>query len=318
MKEGDMGDFLASKSFITMPIFILIPFGVALGTYNTFHPFNNVVVVFILASINALISSGQASYLNRLDDLFQKVENQSKFSDRKKFEKIAWVWTLLICAFFSLSLAALTSVIRIFLTFHYVTNGDVTCNKALTSLFSLIDTIIITTTGWGYLLLLIVAIKSWAFPTSLNEFKKDIDKLKEPQSDLLTNTIKSKYYQLLGMTILDLQQKGEATVSLDVDPNKHYHLYKQMHGGVTLSIADSAGGAALATLIDKTKRVATKKLSMKFIKPVLKGTIKANAHVREYKEDEQIGIVEVVVIDQDDIKVAMGEIVYAILDLNVS
>lgn len=299
--------------------FVFAP--IVLGTLafvllDSLKQFDNIVPVIILASINALISSSQATYIIRLDSLIQDRRARIDLQKNDNFSKFAWVWTLLVAAFFAISVAALLSVTRIILTYCSGINSD--------QLFKVWDTLIIISTGWGYLLLFSVAVKSWILPSSLNRLVKKLEE-ERPENNKITisdaelesikkRTENSSYYKLLGLHISNLTKKGKASICIEVDPDKHYHLYKQMHGGVALSIADSAGGAALAPLLDKGKRVATVNLSLNFQYPAIKGKVVANAKVVGL--NKKTGIVEVSVLDEEKNVVCTGEVTYAILALN--
>ncbi|MEK7182861.1 MAG: hypothetical protein AAB694_01740 [Patescibacteria group bacterium] len=142
----------------------LVP--VLLLTYVIFlfvspHPFLNGVPQFILASINALISSSQANYVNRLDDfIYRKV----KTLPAPKREHVKKVWIVIVTAFFTLTAATLLSIARIIFS-----SGQ----QISTIYFSFLDTLIIVTTGHGYFLLAIVAWFSWVSPSTLKRFREE-------------------------------------------------------------------------------------------------------------------------------------------------
>lgn len=72
--------------------------------------------------------------------------------------------------------------------------------------------------------------------------------------------------------------EGWAEVTLTVTPTTH-NLYGIVHGGVWLVVADSAMGAALATLEPATSRVITAQSDFRWLRPLEGDTIRARAHV---------------------------------------
>ncbi len=265
----------------------------------------NITPQFILASINALISSSQAAYINRLED---KIDY---FKRSDKNIKFRWIWIILVSGFFSLALSTLMAVFRIMLWSVQKTYGR-------------FDELIVVTTGYGYVLLFFVALKSWLIPLTLkklpNPYKHELsdDNTVETSSsnttDLKTKSEDSFYYQLLGMRILELSKDGKASIAVDLIETKHFHLYGQMHGGVTLSLADAAGGAALAAMLDHDQKVATISLSLHFTASADKGRIRADARV--VNRGRHYGTVEVTVSDEKGNIVGQGIATYAILSHN--
>ncbi|MCH7519370.1 MAG: PaaI family thioesterase [Candidatus Dadabacteria bacterium] len=115
---------------------------------------------------------------------------------------------------------------------------------------------------------------------------------------LKTDSNKSFYYKRLGMELCDLPKKGKASVAVKIKKRRHFHLYGKMHGGVTLSLADAAGGAALASVLDQEQKVATIALSLHFTAPANEGKVIANAKVIDCKQ--HFGTVEVSVVNETD------------------
>jgi acyl-CoA thioesterase len=73
------------------------------------------------------------------------------------------------------------------------------------------------------------------------------------------------WYQLLGMQASS-EADGTARVSLPFH-EKLTQLYGAIHGGVLLTLADSAICVALGTLLDEDELIATVQLSLEFLAP---------------------------------------------------
>lgn len=78
----------------------------------------------------------------------------------------------------------------------------------------------------------------------------------------------SSFVKLLRMK-LERVEPGLAEVSMPIDPASHTNLYGVSHGGSLASLADTAMGAACASL---GRRVVTLDLNMNFLKAAPAGT----------------------------------------------
>jgi len=80
----------------------------------------------------------------------------------------------------------------------------------------------------------------------------------------------------LGFECVSLS-RGHCTLAWPRDP-KYDGIYRSIHGGILMTLADSAGAFAVLTLIDPASRVTTTEMNMRFLAPVL-GRVEAHARV---------------------------------------
>ena len=71
--------------------------------------------------------------------------------------------------------------------------------------------------------------------------------------------------------------RGRCTLGWTRDP-RYDGIYRSMHGGILMLLADSAGAFALLTVIDPDSRITTTEMNMRFLAPVL-GRVEAQARV---------------------------------------
>jgi uncharacterized protein (TIGR00369 family) len=62
-------------------------------------------------------------------------------------------------------------------------------------------------------------------------------------------------------------RRGECTLAWNRDP-RYDGIYRSMHGGLMMTLADSAGAFALLTVIDADSRVTTTEMNIRFLAPV--------------------------------------------------
>jgi uncharacterized protein (TIGR00369 family) len=75
-----------------------------------------------------------------------------------------------------------------------------------------------------------------------------------------------------------------------------------LHGGALTALADTAVAMAMKSLLPEGTAFATTELTMKFLAPVMKGEVKANAHVEGPKGRTLLG--HATVFDAEDRPVA--------------
>jgi len=61
--------------------------------------------------------------------------------------------------------------------------------------------------------------------------------------------------------------RGQCTLAWNRDP-RYDGIYRSMHGGLMMTLADSAGAFALLTVIEPDSRVTTTEMSIRFLAPV--------------------------------------------------
>lgn len=104
---------------------------------------------FIVASINALITSSQAGYLNRLDDMFHG-KSPPKLPVRVQ-------WHMLLAGWWILTVTTIVTVFRIGF-------GAMSSYDATDSAFVRLDLAIVSLMGLGYCWIAVVALLAWRIP----------------------------------------------------------------------------------------------------------------------------------------------------------
>ncbi len=80
----------------------------------------------------------------------------------------------------------------------------------------------------------------------------------------------------LGFELVALA-RGRCTIAWTRDP-RYDGIYRSIHGGLLITLADSAGAFALLTVIDPDSRVTTTEMNIRFLAPV-RGRVRAEARV---------------------------------------
>lgn len=106
---------------------------------------------------------------------------------------------------------------------------------------------------------------------------------------------KQSFYNALGGKLEHIE-KGKAVLSLKREEWLTQHL-GYFHGGVLMTLADSAGGAAAVSLLSKEYQVVTSELQMHFLRPAVTDEIIATAEV--IKPGKKLIIVESTVTDKE-------------------
>ncbi len=110
------------------------------------------------------------------------------------------------------------------------------------------------------------------------------------------------FYQLLGMRI-EAMGNGSARLTLPID-NKLFQLYGTVHGGATASLADSAVGVALVSLLGEGEKSITIELKLNFVSTATRGTLTAEA--RLFQRGRRIAAGEVEIRNDDGKLIAKG------------
>ena len=111
-----------------------------------------------------------------------------------------------------------------------------------------------------------------------------------------------EFAELLGMHPKSMGD-GRARFELAVD-TKHLNPNGVLHGGVIYSLADTAMGAALFSLLDGQDRCSTLEIKMSYLQPVTGGSIAAEASV--VQRTKRIGVLEARVFGDGDQMVALA------------
>lgn len=108
--------------------------------------------------------------------------------------------------------------------------------------------------------------------------------------------------KLLNMKLTSLKE-GEAVFQIEVD-ERFANPMGTLHGGIIVSVADSAMGMAYASTLDDDESFTTLELKNNYLKPVWKGTLTATGKL--IKRGKSIGIVECHVTDEEGSLVAFA------------
>lgn len=87
----------------------------------------------------------------------------------------------------------------------------------------------------------------------------------------------SPYYQHIKMKLVDYDE-GKATLEMNVS-HEHTNIYGTAHGGAIASIADSACGLALSTMLKPNRYTVTLDLRVNYTAPVKEGILVAEGEV---------------------------------------
>ncbi|HEX9821258.1 MAG TPA: PaaI family thioesterase [Methylomirabilota bacterium] len=111
-----------------------------------------------------------------------------------------------------------------------------------------------------------------------------------------------EFAELLGMRPKSMGD-GRARFELEVEA-RHLNPNGILHGGVIYSLADTAMGAALVSLLDGGDHCSTLEIKMNYLAPVTGGTIAAEAAV--VQRTRRIGVLEARVFGDGDRLVALA------------
>jgi len=99
---------------------------------------------------------------------------------------------------------------------------------------------------------------------------------------------------LIGFRLKELGE-GSAVFEIDAD-ERHANPMGTLHGGIVVTVGDSAMGTAMATTLGADESYTTLELKSNFLKPIWKARLKASAKV--VKRTRSIGLVECDVVDE--------------------
>ena len=103
----------------------------------------------------------------------------------------------------------------------------------------------------------------------------------------------SAFYHWAGIELVDASP-GHAEVAFEAGP-EHVNLQGLIHGGLLATLADTAMGLAVRTVLDAGRRHVTVQLSIEFLAPGKQGRIIARG--RTIKVGRQLGFAEADVVD---------------------
>ena len=117
--------------------------------------------------------------------------------------------------------------------------------------------------------------------------------LSELQEDLRGRLEATPFYRWSGIELVDARL-GEADVAFEAG-NEHVNVQGLVHGGMLATLADTAMGLAVRTVLDPGRRHVTVHLGVEFLSPGRPGRIVA--HGRTVKIGRQLGFAEADVVD---------------------
>jgi len=101
------------------------------------------------------------------------------------------------------------------------------------------------------------------------------------------------FYRWAGIEIVDARP-GESEVAFEAGP-EHVNLQGLVHGGVLATLADTAMGLAVRTVLEPGRRHVTVQLGVEFLAPGRPGRILARG--RSVKIGRRLGFAEADVVD---------------------
>ena len=105
-------------------------------------------------------------------------------------------------------------------------------------------------------------------------------------------------------------EPGSVDVELNVGSN-HLNLFGTLHGGLIATLADTATGLAMLTLLDQGSTHVTTSLSVTFLAPGRAGTVTARARV--LKRGRRFGYAEADVVDAEDRLLARAAATFSVM-----
>src|SRR6202020_2555130 len=100
--------------------------------------------------------------------------------------------------------------------------------------------------------------------------------------------------KLVGFEFISIDL-GHSVFELDAGP-QHANPMGTLHGGIVCDLADAALGTAMASTLEDDESFTTLDLSVKFLKPVWKARLRANAQL--VKRTRSLGLLECDVSDE--------------------
>jgi uncharacterized protein (TIGR00369 family) len=103
----------------------------------------------------------------------------------------------------------------------------------------------------------------------------------------------SEFYRWAGVELVDASP-GRVEIAFEAGP-QHLNLQGLVHGGILATLADTAMGLAVRTVLQPGRRHVTVQLGVEFLSPGRPGTIVAQG--RSVKVGRQLGFAEADVTD---------------------
>lgn len=114
-------------------------------------------------------------------------------------------------------------------------------------------------------------------------------------TDLRDRLQDSEFYRWAGVEVTDASP-GVVEIAFEAGP-QHLNLQGLVHGGILATLADTAMGLAVRTVLEPGRRHVTVQLGIEFLSPGRPGTIAARG--RTVKIGTQLGFAEADVMNAD-------------------
>jgi len=141
-----------------------------------------------------------------------------------------------------------------------------------------------------------------------------MDAAKESYYQYLRNIfLNSSFSETLNIIGTELEE-GQATLYMEILPEKHMNTNQSLHGGVMASLLDTASGMSVRSLLDESETIATINLSINFLRPGFSGKLTAKGHVKS--KGKKMATVEAELYDEKNKLLANSIGTFAILPTN--
>lgn len=138
-----------------------------------------------------------------------------------------------------------------------------------------------------------------------------MDATKESYYQYLKNIfLNSSFSETLNIIGTELEA-GQATLYMEILPEKHMNTNQSLHGGVMASLLDTASGMSVRSLLDESETIATINLSINFLRPGFSGKLTAKGHVKS--KGKKMATVEAELYDEKNKLLANSIGTFAIL-----
>ena len=128
--------------------------------------------------------------------------------------------------------------------------------------------------------------------------------------DIFLNSPFSETLNIIGTEV----EAGQATLYMEILPEKHMNTNQSLHGGVMASLLDTASGMSVRSLLDESETIATINLSINFLRPGFSGKLTAKGHVKS--KGKKMATVEAELYDEKNKLLANSIGTFAILTKN--
>lgn len=116
--------------------------------------------------------------------------------------------------------------------------------------------------------------------------------------------------RLIGFELVEAEA-GRTLFRMTVD-ERHLNPMGTLHGGILCDLADAAMGSGMATTLQAGQSYTTIELAITFLKPILRGTLRARGTV--VKRTRKLGLLECDVTDEKDSLVARAKSTCLVLE----